>query len=243
MVKKILTNNLDMIRFFQYSNPISLPKECTMVEMIKNAGPLVIALFFLSILTISFVIERFLVMGVARGKLGHQKFLSAMKKALARKDMSALDSLCKENKGSDSRVVRGLIATYEQHKDTATPTELKEELSDRVNELTAVEGSLLERNLIAMATIASIATMMGLLGTVVGMIRSFAALSMGESTAGPASQALARGIAEALVNTAGGLFVAITAIIFYNYFINRVDQYNFNMEESSKEFIAGVTGR
>jgi len=213
-----------------------------MVEMVKNAGPLVIALFFLSILTISFVVERFWVLGIARGKLGHQKFLAQMKSALERKDISALETLCKQNKGSDSRVVHGLIETYQEHKGEPL-FELKERLTDRAGELSAIEGSLLERNLIAMATIGSIATMMGLLGTVVGMIRSFAALSMGETSAGPASQQLAQGIAEALVNTASGLFVAITAIIFYNYFLNRIDMYNFNMEEASKGFMEGVLTR
>lgn len=146
-----------------------------MVEMVKNAGPLVIALFFLSILTISFVVERFWVLGVARGKLGHQKFIAQMKSTLERKDISALEALCKQNKGSDSRVVHGLIETYQEHKGEPL-FELKERLSDRAGELSAIEGSLLERNLIAMATIGSIATMMGLLGTVVGMIRSFGAI-------------------------------------------------------------------
>ena len=93
---------------------------------------------------------------------------------------------------------------------------------------------LLERNLIALSTIASIATMVGLLGTVIGMIRSFAAL--GHSGAVDA-QKLAVGISEALINTAGGLFIAIAGIVTYNVFVTRVDNFNYMMDEASYEAV------
>jgi biopolymer transport protein ExbB len=76
--------------------------------------------------------------------------------------------------------------------------------------------------------------MVGLLGTVLGMIRSFAAL--GTSGAVDASK-LAVGISEALVNTAGGLFVAIIGIVMYNVFVTRVDNFNYMMDEASYEVL------
>ena len=76
--------------------------------------------------------------------------------------------------------------------------------------------------------------MVGLLGTVLGMIRSFAAL--GTSGAVDASK-LAIGISEALVNTAGGLFVAILGIVMYNVFVTRVDNFNYMMDEASYEAV------
>ena len=82
--------------------------------------------------------------------------------------------------------------------------------------------------------IAKIATMVGLLGTVMGMIRSFAAL--GTSGAVDASK-LAVGISEALINTAGGLFVAILGIVMYNVFVTRVDNFNYMMDEASYEVL------
>ena len=99
-------------------------------------------------------------------------------------------------------------------------------------EANALETPLLERNLIALSTIASIATMVGLLGTTIGMIRSFKA--MGHAGAPDAIQ-LAIGISEALINTAGGLFIAIIGIIAYNYFTNRVDSFNYQMDETAYE--------
>src|SRR5262249_24348884 len=89
-------------------------------------------------------------------------------------------------------------------------------------------------NLIALSTIASIATMVGLLGTVIGMIRSFAAL--GHTGAVDASK-LAIGISEALINTAGGLFVAISGVVAYNVFLTRAANFNYMMDEASYEAV------
>jgi biopolymer transport protein ExbB len=103
---------------------------------------------------------------------------------------------------------------------------------------------LLVRNLIALWTSASISTMVGLLGTVLGMIRSFAAL--GHTGAVDASK-LAVGISEALINTAGGLICAIAGIVAYNVFVTRVDGFNYMMDEASYEAVqllaAGTTDR
>ena len=101
-------------------------------------------------------------------------------------------------------------------------------------EATALEVPLLERNLISLSTIASIGTMVGLLGTVIGMIRAFSA--SGEAGAPDASK-LARGISEALFNTAGGSFVGITGIVSYNYYVNRVDSFNYLMDEATYEML------
>ena len=88
------------------------------------------------------------------------------------------------------------------------------------------------RRLIGLATIASIATMVGLLGTVIGMIRSFRAMA---KSGAPDATALALGISEALINTAGGIFLAIITTVMYNYFTNRVDSFNYVMDETTYE--------
>jgi len=98
-----------------------------------------------------------------------------------------------------------------------------------VEEATTLELPMLERNLSILATIASIATLFGLLGTVIGMIRSFAALA----TAGaPDSTALATGISEALYNTALGIGTSAIAIVFYNFFTNRIDSLTYRIDEA-----------
>ena len=93
-----------------------------------------------------------------------------------------------------------------------------------------LEVPLLERNLSAISTIASISTLVGLLGTTLGMIRSFKALA---KSGAPDAIALSLGISEALVNTAGGLLVAIVGIIAYNYFFNRIDSFTYQIDEAA----------
>jgi len=88
---------------------------------------------------------------------------------------------------------------------------------------------MLEKNLVFLATIASVATLMGLFGTVVGMIRAFSALA----TAGaPDSTALASGISEALINTALGIGTSAVAIIAYNYFTTQIDGMTYRIDEA-----------
>ena len=109
-----------------------------------------------------------------------------------------------------------------------------QEVQKAMEEANMLEVPLLERNLIALATIASIATMVGLLGTVIGMIRSFAALG---HTGSVDAVKLAVGISEALINTAGGLFVAIFSIVLYNVFVTMIDNFNYMMDEATLEVI------
>jgi biopolymer transport protein ExbB len=102
-------------------------------------------------------------------------------------------------------------------------------IQKEIEEATTLELPTLERNLNILATIASVATLVGLFGTVLGMIRAFAALA----TAGaPDSTALATGISEALINTALGIGTSALAIIFYNFFTSRIDSMTYRIDEA-----------
>jgi biopolymer transport protein ExbB len=103
---------------------------------------------------------------------------------------------------------------------------------------TQLEMPMLEKNLVIIATIASIATLLGLLGTVLGMIKAFAALA----TAGaPDAVALANGISEALINTALGIGTSALAIILYNYFTSKIDALTYGIDEASYSIIQNFT--
>ena len=102
-------------------------------------------------------------------------------------------------------------------------------IQKEVEEATALELPGLEQNLVILATISSIATLMGLLGTVLGMIRAFAALA---NAGAPDSVALAAGISEALVNTAIGIGTAAIAIIAYNFFTTKIDKLTYAIDEA-----------
>jgi biopolymer transport protein ExbB len=211
-------------------------------SIVARGGGLVDFLFFLLCLTSFFIIDRFVVHGQAKGKMSTTKFMEELVAHLKSRKIDDAIKLCDRQKGTYGRYVKAGLSTYKiiPESDKSNPTKVKGELEDAFSEANAIEAFQLEQRLIFIATIASIATMTGLLGTVVGMIRSFAALS---SKGRPDPNQLATGISEALINTAGGLTVAIISIIFYNYFVNRVDSFNFNMEEFSSEVITTLTGK
>jgi len=110
-----------------------------------------------------------------------------------------------------------------------------------IEEATALEMPILEKNLIAMSTIASIATMFGLLGTVIGMIRAFRALA--QQGGAPDAIQLSIGISEALINTALGLFAAIVGIVAYTFFVNKVDNFTYMIDEASYDVVQTLTTR
>ena len=99
---------------------------------------------------------------------------------------------------------------------------------------------MLSKNLVVLSTLASASTLIGLIGTVLGMIKSFGAMSHGS----PDTSALAAGISEALINTALGILGSTIAIIFFNLFSTKIDQMVHSMDEASfsivQEFSADV---
>jgi biopolymer transport protein ExbB len=158
-----------------------------------------------------------------------------VRKRLHHGDVDGAIKLCAEQRGSAANVIRAGLERYQQLREEGAPKEkIVAETQAAIQEANGLEVPLLERNLIALSTIASIATMIGLLGTVLGMIRSFAAL--GHTGAVDAGK-LAIGISEALINTAGGLFAAISGIVAYNVFVTRVDGFNYMMDEASYEAV------
>ncbi len=203
------------------------------MDMIYQAGPLVAVLFFVSILTIAFALERFWALNIARGKIPAEKALVRIKEAIEDRDLDAAEESAEQQLGSVGRVLAVGIRRYKALTGRLAERGLRSELSLALQEANVMEGALLERNIIPIATVGSIANLIGLLGTVVGMIQSFAAISatgVGEKIA---ATKLAQGIATALINAAGGLIVAIMAVIFYNYFLSRIDKLAFTMEEAA----------
>ena len=108
------------------------------------------------------------------------------------------------------------------------------DIQKNIEEATSLELPSLEQNLPALATISSIATMMGLLGTVLGMIRSFAAMA---NAGAPDSVALSTGISEALINTAFGIGTGALAVIMYNYFTTKIDKLTYSIDEAGYSIV------
>jgi len=204
-------------------------------EQMKQGGPLVAALILLIILQTTFIIERIWSLKKAQGRGSLPEFLIGVRKRLHQGDVENAIKLCAQQRGSAANVIRAGLERYQQLRAENAPKEkIVAETQAAIQEANGLEVPLLERNLIALSTIASISTMVGLLGTVLGMIRSFAAL--GHTGAVDATK-LAVGISEALINTAGGLFCAIAGIVAYNVFVTRVDNFNYMMDEASYEAV------
>ncbi len=203
-------------------------------KFVRDGGPLVIALMTLSILVVSFIIERFVSLKRAQGRGSMVTFIQQLRQLLLEKNMDRAIALCDHQQGSLANVIRAGLERYTQVAGKMNAEKRLIETKRAIEEANALEVPLLERNLISLSTIASIGTMVGLLGTVIGMIRAFSA-SGHEGAPDPAQ--LATGISEALINTAGGIFVGICGIVAYNYFVNRVDSFNYLMDEATYEML------
>ncbi len=209
------------------------------VHSIYQGGPLVVLLIMIFIMLMVFVVERyFSLYSVAKGKSSVQVFFKKLVTLIQANDYDGALAACDKQRGTTANVLRAGIERYREVKEEAAMNgEKKIQLTQTaIEEANALEGPLLERNLIALSTIASIATMVGLLGTTIGMIRAFAATGNVEGGVIDAQQ-LAVGISEALVNTAGGLLSGIFGIFFYNFFVNKVDAFNYTTDEATFEIL------
>ena len=194
---------------------------------------------FLILVNPTFILERVWSLRKAQGRGSLPDFLNTVRKRLHSGDVDGAIKACAAQRGSAANVIRAGLERYQQLRSEGAPKEkIVSETQAAIQEANGLEVPLLERNLTALSTIASISTMVGLLGTVLGMIRSFAAL--GHTGAVDATK-LAVGISEALINTAGGLICAIAGIVAYNVFVTRVDNFNYMMDEASYETIQLLT--
>jgi len=213
--------------------------ENPIVHSIYEGGPLVVVLIMILIMLMVFVVERyFSLYGVAKGKSSVQVFFKKLVTLIQNDDFDGALAACDKQRGTTANVLRAGLDRYREIKGSSSfDSEKKIQLTQTaIEEANALEGPLLERNLIALSTIASIATMVGLLGTTIGMIRAFAATGNVEGGVIDATQ-LATGISEALVNTAGGLLSGILGIFFYNFFVNKVDAFNYTTDEATFEIL------
>jgi biopolymer transport protein ExbB len=204
-------------------------------KYIKDGGPLVALLIMLSIMSVTLVFERLFTISRARGKDSIPTFMRNVRKRIDAMDIEGAADLCSKQRGSLANVLRAGLDRYMVVRNAPIDRAAKiQEVQKAMEEANMLEVPLLERNLIALATIASIATMVGLLGTTLGMIRSFSALG---HTGSVDAVKLAIGISEALINTAGGLAVAIFSIVLYNVFVTMIDNFNYMMDEATLEVI------
>jgi biopolymer transport protein ExbB len=198
---------------------------------IYEGGIIVPLLIGMLLMVITFSIERLLTISRALGKGSIANFIRKVQYHLANRNVDAALAECDRQRGSVANVMKAGLRRY---KEMIGNTELDTEqkviaIQKEVEEATALELPMLQKNLVFLSTITSVGTLVALLGTVIGMIRSFSAL--GESGGGNAT-ALATGISEALYNTALGIGTSALALIMYNVFTTKIDSITYGIDES-----------
>jgi biopolymer transport protein ExbB len=206
------------------------PKDA--LHRIYEGGIIVPLLIGMLLMVIVFSIERLLTIRRALGNGNISDFIRKVQYHLANRNVDAALSECDKQRGSVGNVMKAGLRRYkEMISDGALNTEQKVlSIQKEVEEATALELPMLQKNLVFLSTITSVGTLIALLGTVLGMIRSFAAL--GEEGGGSAAGDLAVGISEALYNTALGIGTSALALIMYNVFTTKIDSITYGIDES-----------
>ncbi|MDX2047954.1 MAG: MotA/TolQ/ExbB proton channel family protein [Chitinophagaceae bacterium] len=191
--------------------------------------PLLIGCF---LMVVTFSIERFLTISKATGKGSIAEFIRKVQYHLANKNVDAALAECDKQRGSVANVMKAGLRRYkEMITEPGLSTDQKVlAIQKEVEEATALELPMLSKNLVFLSTLVSLGTLIALLGTVMGMIRSFSALGA-EGGAGAAGD-LAVGISEALYNTALGIATSCVALIMYNIFTTKIDAITYGIDES-----------
>lgn len=205
--------------------------------IIHRGGFIVPLLLAVNITVILVSIERFITLSVASGKGNASGFVHQMQSLLAKNDLDGAIKACDVQKGSLANVIKSGLTRYQivKSNESLNRDEKKAAIEKELEEATSLELPMLSRNLVIVSTMASIGTLVGLIGTVFGMIRAFAALA---NAGAPDTAALATGISEALVNTAFGIIGSTLAIISYNYFSNRIDGMTHAMDEAGYSIVS-----
>jgi len=204
-------------------------------------GKIVVAILIaLLMIVVTFGIERLITITSATGRGSIKKFVTKIRSMLATGNITQAIAECDRQRGSVANVVKaGLVKYNELAKNTELEPEKKVLLVQKdIEETTQLEMPMLERNLVIIATIASVATLMGLLGTVTGMIAAFQAIA---TSGAPDAVALSNGISEALINTALGIGTSALAIILYNFFTSKIDALTYGIDEASYSIIQNFT--
>ena len=227
LIYKFVLGNPDN---FMNGDPNNHPLPGSMLGLIYKGGFIVPIIQTLLLTVLALSVERLFALRTAFGKGKLVKFVQNIKDSLAKGDINGAQLLCDNQQGSVANVVSSALIKYAEVEKDSTLSKEQQILSiqKEVEEATALELPMLSQNLPIIATIVTLGTLMGLLGTVIGMIKSFASLA---GAGGTDSVALSAGISEALINTAFGIATGALAVVSYNYFTSKIDSITYCIDE------------
>jgi len=216
---------------FEGGNPAGTPLPGNYLAMIYKGGLIVPLLMTVVLVLFIFVIERAITITRANGKGRINVFVKQLQVYLAEDKIEDAVIACDKQKGSLANVMKAGLVRYRalQHDPNLVKDQKILALQKEFEEATALELPMLSKNLVILSTIASISVLIGLLGTVLGMIRAFGALAQAGA---PDALALATGISEALINTAFGISGSLLGIVAYNFFSSKIDSFTYKIDEA-----------
>ena len=197
-------------------------------ELLAAGGPILIILILLSVYSVSVILERFF--RLRRAINYSHKLIAYCKQPLAASSYSKIEDACRKDVVKNTPAAALLLRLCKER--NRSRADLEKIAASTLD----YEIAKLQRRLSILGTLGSITPFIGLFGTVIGVMHAFKDLAANTATAGGAS-VVAAGIAEALVNTAAGLFVAIPAVIAYNYFLSKTTYFAQELDSVAQDFI------
>ena len=197
-------------------------------ELLQRGGAMMWPIGATSVVALAIIVERFI--ALRRASIDTREFMDTIRQILRQNRIQDAIEHCDETDAPVARILKAGMLKYNR---------AKEDIREAIEDAGHLEAPRLERHLSALATCGSIAPLLGLLGTVLGMIKAFAVIMHKQGMVNPAD--LAEGIANALVATAAGLTLAIPIIVMHNYFATRIENMVLEMEISSSELLELLT--
>ena len=198
-----------------------------MWDLVQKGGPMMYLIMLTSVLAFGVVIER--VYHLNRARIDADKFMDSIMTVLKRNKIIEAIEMCNSTSGPIAHIVKAGILKHDRS---------KHEIREAVEEAAQLEIPRLEKHLPILATIAHVAPLLGLLGTVTGMIKAFQVIQQKSASMIPVNPGdLAGGIWEALLATLAGLAVAIPTYVAYNYLVSQVDGLVYDMERSATDLV------
>lgn len=200
-------------------------------QVFLAGGPVMWPILLCSIFALSIVLEKF--WHLHKIKIDTQEFLSSILDKMKHHQVKEALEICDNTKSPISHILKAGILKYDRS---------RPQIKEAIEDASLYEIPRLEKNLSMLATIAHISPLLGLLGTVTGMVRCFQTIQAKSVAFHPVSPGdLAGGIWEALLTTVAGLIVAIPTFIIYNYLVSRINNFILEMEKASTELVNFLT--
>jgi biopolymer transport protein ExbB len=201
-----------------------------MFELFREGGPVMWLLFAAGFIAVIVFLER--VFHLHRAQINADDFLEGIYNIMKRRNVVEAVSICEETPGPVARIVRSAVLHHD---------EVKADIQKAIEEAGLAEIPRLERNLNLLATIAQISPLIGLLGTVLGMMHILVVMQQGAPLVHAGD--LSAGLWEALLTTAAGLAIAIPVYAGYNFLVGRVEAIVLDMERASVEILTFLSKR